>query len=503
MTTGESSSRATSTGLVLGAVAIAVVTGLIAVLKQFGGPQGLAGLYLLAVVPVAIGWGALMAGLIAVVSFAAFDYFFIPPVADLGIADAEAAVPLVVSLVVAYVVGELARRAAAGAREARLRAEEAEQARNELRRLADEQSALRRVATLVAEAVPTAEVFDAVTREVGLQCDADLARLERFEADRTVTAIAAWSRTGAAELAVGTRFPLTGASIAAKVYETAQPARIDSFAGTSGPIAREAQALGVRASIGCPIVVGGQTWGVVAASTRRPHGFPPDTEARIAEFTELVAAAISNAETRRELIASRARLLSAGDDARRGVARDLHDGAQQRLVQTIMTLRMAEEAFEDDAGQARALVGQAIAGLEQANAELRDLAHGILPPILTHAGLAAGVKALASRLPVPVSVEVPGDRLPPAVEASAYFVVAEALTNVVKHSGAQSARVAAWLDDSVLNLDVRDDGVGGARPDGSGLLGLRDRVVALGGRLQVESSTGTGTRIAATLPLEP
>src|SRR5919198_1223194 len=170
------------------------------------------------------------------------------------------------------------------------------EARTGIARLADGQAALRRVATLVARAVPTAEVFEAVTREVGLQCDADLALMERFEPDRTVTAIAAWSRIGEPELAVGRRFALEGASIAAQVYETGQPARVDSFVGASGPIAREAQALGIRASVGCPIVVGGRTWGVIAASTRREAPFPADTEARIAEFTELVATAVANAE---------------------------------------------------------------------------------------------------------------------------------------------------------------------------------------------------------------
>jgi signal transduction histidine kinase len=502
MTGRGSASRQRATGLIIGAAAIAVVSVLIAALKPLVDPLGLTGLYLLAIVPVAIGWGFLVAGIVAVASFLTFAYFFTPPVHSFRITGSDAAA-LVIALGTAYVVSELARRTHDRAREARSRAQEAEQAQRELRRLADEQAALRRVATLVAQAVPTAEVFEAVTREVGLLCDADLARMERLEADRTVTAIAAWSRHGEAELAVGTRFPLEGASIAVQVYETGRPARVDSFVGESGPIAREAQALGIRSSVGCPIVVGGRTWGVIAASTTREEPFPPNTESRIADFTELVATAVSNAEARVDLVASRARLLAAGDDARRRVVRDLHDGAQQRLVHTIITLKLARRAQEkDDEEAASTLVGEALDQAEQANNELRELAHGMLPAALTDGGLAAGVEVMVSRLRVPVRVDVPEERFPPEIEASAYFVVAEALTNVAKHSRARSANVTAWVEDSVLNVDVRDDGVGGARPEGSGLLGLHDRVVALGGQLRVESPPGSGTRIAATLPLQ-
>ena len=374
-------------------------------------------------------------------------------------------------------------------------------ARTGMARLADEQAALRRVATLVGKAAPTAEIFEAVTREIGLQCDADLARMERFEPDRTVSAIAAWSRVGEARLAVDRCFAIEGESIAAQVLATGRSARMDTFVGASGPIAREAQALGIRASIGCPIVVGRRTWGLIAASTRRDAPFPPNTESRIADFTELVATAVSNAEARGELLASRARLLTASDDARRRVVRDLHDGVQQSLVQVIITLRLVEHVLEEGDKAAKALVGEALDQADQANAELRELAHGILPAVLARGGLAAGVSALVSRLRVPVDVDVPRDRFPPEIEASAYFVVAEALTNVAKHADAQSVNLTARVEDGVLRVHVRDDGVGGARADGTGLLGLNDRVTALGGQLEIESPLGDGTRIAATLPL--
>ena len=223
-----------------------------------------------------------------------------------------------------------------------------------------EQAALRRVATLVARAVAPAEVFDAVAREVGLQCDADVARLERFERDGTVTVVAAWSRSGTDRPAVGVRFALDGTSIAALVAKTGRPARVDSFEGASGPIARENQALGIRSSVGCPIVVGGRTWGVIAVSMTREARFPPNTESAIADFTELVAMAILNAESQHQLTASRARLLTEADAARRRIVRDLHDGAQQRLVHTSITLGLAQRELEQGNGAAEALIAEAL-----------------------------------------------------------------------------------------------------------------------------------------------
>jgi K+-sensing histidine kinase KdpD len=390
-------------GLTMGAAAIAVVSGVIAALNQFVDPLGLTGLYLFAILPVAVGWGFGVAGIVALASFVTFAFFFIPPMHSFRIADSGTAAALAISLVTAYVVSELARRVHAPAREARLRAEEAEEAQKELRRLADEQAALRRVATLVAQAMPTTEVFEAVTREVGLRCDADLARMERFEADRTVTAIAAWSRSGESELAVGTRIPLEGASIAAQVYETGQPARVDSFEGATGPIAREARALGIRSSVGCPIVVGGRAWGVIAASTKREAPFPENTESGIADFTELVATAVSNAETQAELRASRARVVTAADEMRRQIERNLHDGAQQRAVSLALWARAAQAAVPPGLDSE---LDRLAAGLADLVTELRETARGIHPAILTEGGLGPALRTLARRSAVPTQVDV-------------------------------------------------------------------------------------------------
>jgi PAS domain S-box-containing protein len=364
-----------------------------------------------------------------------------------------------------------------------------------------EQAALRRVATLVARGVAPAEVFAAVTREVGLQCDADLARLERFESDGTATVIAAWRRSGTDRPAVGTRFALDGTSIAALVSRTGRPARVDGFEGSSGPIARENQALGINSSLGCPIVVGGRTWGVIAASTRREAPFPPQTESRLADFTELVAMAVLNAESQHQLTASRARLVTEADAARRRIVRDLHDGAQQRLVHTSITLGLAERELAPDNGAARELIAEARGHLQRANEELRELAHGILPASLARGGLRGGVDAVVERLDLAVKVDLPLERFPAEVEASAYFFVAEALTNIVKHARARSAAVSAAIDGNMLQVEVCDDGIGGADASGRGLVGIHDRVTALGGQFSVESPAGGGTVLTATLPI--
>jgi signal transduction histidine kinase len=374
-----------------------------------------------------------------------------------------------------------------------------EKSRDELASVLAQQAALRRVATLVARGAAPAEVFAATATEVRRLLGTNATALARYEPDATANVLALETDVDLG-VRVGARITLEGENAMGAVFRTGQAARQEGFDRTTGTLADIARKGRMGTSVGAPIVVEGRRWGVVVVSSRG-HALPADTEQRLGDFTELVAAAIANADGRAQLIASRARLLTAGDDARRRVVRDLHDGAQQRLVHTIITLKLARRAAQNGEESAQTLLAEALGQAEQANAELRELAHGILPAVLAGGGLRAGVDALVSRVRVPVDVVVPGERLPREIEASAYFVVAEALTNVVKHSHARSAEVRAWVEDSVLHLDVRDDGVGGARPDGTGLLGLNDRLAAVGGRLRVESPPGGGTRIAATLPL--
>jgi GAF domain-containing protein/ketosteroid isomerase-like protein len=374
------------------------------------------------------------------------------------------------------------------------------QARGEVHRLAHEQAALRRVATLVAEERPAAEVFAAVAEEVGRVLQLEDTRMVRFEDDGTATVVASWGELAGA-LPVGASLSLAGESASALVLRTGRPVRIDDFTNAEGSLAAFLRDRGVRSAVGAPIVVDGRLWGAMSTASLTHDPLPADTEARMGQFTELVATAISNIEARSDLAASRARIVAAADDERRRVVRDLHDGAQQRLVHTVITLNLAQQALEQGSERARVLLDESIDHARRATAEVRELAHGILPSALTHGGLRAGVDALSSRMPVPVAREVSVERLPSAVEATAYFVVAEALTNVAKHARAEHAEVRARVEHDVLRVQVRDDGVGGARPEGSGLVGLADRLAALDGRLEIESPAEGGTLVAATIPL--
>jgi PAS domain S-box-containing protein len=388
------------------------------------------------------------------------------------------------------------RRADAELREAH---RTVEASRDELARLAEEQAALRRVATLVAHGTSPEELFSAVVEEVGRLFVGEHAALARYESDATMTLVAISGRL-VDSFPVGGRWPLGGESVSAVVFETGRSARIDSYGRVSGRLGVAIRERGLNSAVAAPIVVEGRVWGVmILASTEHP--LPADTEARLASFAELVATAIANAEAQTEVAASRARLVAAIDEERRRVVRDLHDGAQQRLVHTVITLELARRALQNEKGSGPALVTEALDHAKQATDELRELAHGILPAVLTQGGLRAGVNALASRMPVPVENGVSVGRLPAAVEATAYFVVAEALTNIAKHAHARHAEVTVLIEHGTLAVHVRDDGVGGARPDGSGLIGLADRLAALDGELRVDSPADRGTLVAAAIPL--
>ena len=367
--------------------------------------------------------------------------------------------------------------------------------------LADEQSALRRVAMLVAAGPEPEDVFTAVAEEAGRLLGARSAATIRYEGDLAWT-VGRWSEGETRGFQVGSAVPLTDSDgLTAIVARTAAPARIDDYTDIRGRAAELMRDNGYRSAVAAPVVAGGRTWGLVlVASSTGSLG--PDAERRLAGFAELLALALESAEARTQLNASRARILEAGMAERRRLERNLHDGAQQRLVSLAVQLRVLEKRVEDPA-LARTLIGAASQELEQALGELRELARGLHPAVLADRGLAPALETLASRSPLPVLVEgVPEDRLGMALEAAVYFVVAESLTNAVKHAGASEVHVQMARTGGELIVEIADDGHGGADPaQGSGLRGLADRVEALGGSLAVESSKGSGSVVRAQLPL--
>lgn len=374
------------------------------------------------------------------------------------------------------------------------------EARREVARLAEEQAALRRVAMLVAAGASPDEVFHAVAGEIAALLEADGITLVRYEPGDELTVLA---HRGPAmrSLATGTRIRHDGESVSAIVRRTQRPARMGSYAKTHGHIGEVIGGLRLHSGAGAPIVVDGRVWGATIANWVGDDPPPPATEERMARFAQLLDTAIANADSRDQLAASRARLVTEADNARRRLARDLHDGAQQRMVHTVVMLKLAKQALREKPEQVESLIDEALEHARRGTAELRELAHGILPAVLTGGGLRAGIDTVVKRVDVPVEVDIPAARFQPEIEASAYFIIAEALTNVVKHARATRAVISVLPDDRSLRIEVRDDGIGGADACGHGLTGLRDRATALGGRLLLTSEEGHGTIVSATLPI--
>jgi PAS domain S-box-containing protein len=378
-----------------------------------------------------------------------------------------------------------------------------EVSRDELRVLADEQAALRRVATLVARGVPPGQVFELVTEEMARLLDADRAALMRYEPDGTAAIVATTTEPGV-ENQVGVRMTLEGDSVSARVLRTGRAARMDSYEGVPGPDAAMLRRLGLRCAAGAPIVVEGRLWGAVVIGWKEERRVSADVEGRIAQFSELIATAIANADNRAELTASRARIVAAADETRRRIERDLHDGTQQRLVSLALALRAAEKSLPPELGDIREELSKTAGGLAAALEDLQEISRGIHPAILSKGGLGPALKGLARRSGIPVELELHADRrLPDRVEVATYYVVSEALANAAKHAQASVVHVELRAQDATVELAIDDDGIGGADPaGGSGLIGLRDRVEALGGTLEVTSGRGRGTSLRARIPLD-
>jgi signal transduction histidine kinase len=325
----------------------------------------------------------------------------------------------------------------------------------------------------------------------------------RYESDGTMAAVAA-SRELGDRFPVGRRWTLGGKNINTLVFETGRPARIDDYADASGPLGDTAREDRVGSSVATPIIVEGRLWGVIATYALLGQPLPTDTEARLATFTELVSTAIANAESRAELMASRARIVAAADEMRRRIERDLHDGIQQQLVTLALELRAAQAEVPAPLGDLEGALARVADGLASVFDELREISHGIHPAILSNGGLERALKALCRRSAVPVELNLHAERrLPEPVEVAAYYVVSEALANAAKHAQASVVNVELHTEDATLQLAIRDDGIGGADlSQGSGLLGLRDRIEAFGGTLQLISPAGHGTTLLIKVPIE-
>jgi signal transduction histidine kinase len=373
--------------------------------------------------------------------------------------------------------------------------------RDQLAELASEQAALRRVATLVARGEPSSRVFEAVAEEAATLLGADLGLISRFDGDGAIVGVGEWSRAGRYGF-LGMRAPLGGRNVSTLVYEAHRPVRLDDYESVTGVRAQRVRRLDLRSAIGAPITVGGRLWGVIAILSKRVNAFPQGTEHRLAQFAELLATAVANAETQMELTASRARIVATADETRRRIESDLHDGAQQQLVSLALRLRGAQSTVPPELHELADELDAVVTGLTRTLDELRELARGIHPSILSRGGLGPALRVVARRSAVPVELDVRVEPRPPeAIEIAVYYVVSEALANAVKHAQASRVRVEVSSDAGVMYIRVCDDGVGGASfARGSGLVGLKDRAAALGGRIDLRSEPGAGTLLAAEVP---
>jgi signal transduction histidine kinase len=373
----------------------------------------------------------------------------------------------------------------------------------QLEALVAEQAALRRVATLVAGDPDARRLFDAVCREVGRVLGVESVNVVRFEEDATQTIVGAWAAGAAPWFPAGERVPLDGETVSGKLRRSGRPQRVDDYTGVEGELVKRLGEVGIRSAVGAPVRFAGRSWGGIVASSGRSRAFPEGAELRLADFAELVTAALANVDAREKLAASRARIVEAGYEERRRLGRDLHDGAQQQLVGAVISLKLAKRSLTHAPDEAHERLDEALEQMTSGIRDLRELGTGIHPSILTDRGLGAALEALASRSPMPVELsEPPPRRLPTPVEMTAYFVVAEALTNAAKYACCTHVHVSMRVEAGSAIVEVRDDGVGGADPSaGSGLRGLADRVNALGGSLEIESPPGEGTTISARIAL--
>jgi signal transduction histidine kinase len=369
-------------------------------------------------------------------------------------------------------------------------------ARAEVRRLADEQATIRRIATLVAQQAPLGDLCQAVTDELAALLGAEDVRVSRFDGLGNLVVVGGWGSLDGLYPA-GYAAPVYPDTAAGQVYRDGTMVRLGSYTGAESENARSARDAGIRSTIGYPIFAGGRLWGALIAASTQPGSLPDRVTQPMSDCSDLIATAIRNAEAEERLRASRERIVTATDQARRRFERDLHDGAQQRLVALALNLRARDNL---DGADLTATADE----VDSILTDLRDLSRGLHPAVLSEGGLPAAVRSLVRRCPTPVRLALPATwpEVDELVETACYYVVAEALTNVAKHAQAQGVKVELAADASGVRIAVRDDGVGGADASGSsGLLGIADRVEALGGSLTLVSPRGAGTSLIANLPL--
>jgi signal transduction histidine kinase len=436
------------------------------------------------VIVAAIGglWPALVT---AIIAFFADEIFFTMPYDSLSIRPTSERVALFAFVVVGLILGTMVGILI-----------------DQLSGLANEQAALRRVATLVAESVSPEQVFAAVTVEVGQLLNVDMAILYRSGHDGALEVAWGWERTGR-HIPVGASHSVGPNRIPTDIAADRSAPR-DGFADNSGSIHGNVSETAAH-SVDAPIFFEGRTWGVLSVTSIKKQSLPSGTHARLAAFADLVAIAIANAEGRIEVAASRARVVAAADEARRRIERDLHDGAQQRLIALQIELRTAQAMVPPDALALRDKLSSAENDLNVVAIELQEISRGVHPAALSRAGLALALRVLARRSAVPVELDVRVDQpLPDSVEIAAYYVVSEALSNAAEHAHASVVRVKVEEVDSSVDLLIVDDGIGGADPSrGSGLIGLKDRVESFGGKLDIVSGSGVGTSLHVVFPIDP
>lgn len=368
-------------------------------------------------------------------------------------------------------------------------------------RVVREQASLLRIAMLVARDEPVDALFAAAAEEVATLLGAEVGGVLRYLGGCHAV-IAGVHRTGGIRgLPVNAEldFHRTRSALG-QAYRTLQPARM-TYDGSE--LSHLMRSTSLRVTVVAPVLLGGEPWGALIATGSEEESLPAGCEQRLVSLAGLLAQGLENANTREELAASRRRLVEAGDAIRRRLERELHDGAQQHVVALALKLRVAHGRAVPGSEEA-AVLADALEDAMEASSELGDIARGLHPAVLSERGLAAALQALVARAPLPIHLrELPGRRFEPVVETTAYQLALEAIANAAEHAHATECMLRVADDGDSLTVEVRDNGIGGARKRPGGALQiLHDRAEALGGRCSLESPSGGGTSIRLEMPLQ-